>query len=329
MLIPIAAIACKPVFHKIVSIPARRLLKQGVPEEFFPGHRPDPALRGVEFLGPRILNGIGFVLIAATVVVVTPAEWLPFAAAYVLAGAIGILAFFVPSGLGVREAVIVLILSQYIATADAVVISLLARLLSTLGDGVIALIYLGLRANHPEGVPPMTGPHITIIGSALSGNKGASAMLEAAIQTLGERLDDPQFTLLSMYPEEDAAQNAYPNLEIVAGDTRGSSASRSTPSRSRIGCCRSCGGALRKRSRAIRALADSDVLLDQGGITFTDGREKFLLYNVASILPALNTGTPVFKCAQAIGPFENPIKNQQASEIFLPKVPDDRDAEAA
>ena len=60
-------------------------------------------------------------------------------------------------------------------------------------------------------------------------------------------------------------------------------------------------------------------LLDQGGITFTDGREKFLLYNVASILPALNTGTPVFKCAQAVGPFTNPI-NRRASKTFLPKV---------
>ena len=52
--------------------------------------------------------------------------WLPFAAAYVLAGAIGILAIFVPSGIGVREAIIVLVLSQYIPVAQAIVISLIA-----------------------------------------------------------------------------------------------------------------------------------------------------------------------------------------------------------
>jgi polysaccharide pyruvyl transferase WcaK-like protein len=61
------------------------------------------------------------------------------------------------------------------------------------------------------------------------------------------------------------------------------------------------------------------VLLDQGGITFTDGREKFLLYNVASILPAMFVKTPVFKCAQAIGPFTNPL-NRRAARFFLPKV---------
>ncbi|WP_214468398.1 polysaccharide pyruvyl transferase family protein [Microbacterium flavescens] len=164
----------------------------------------------------------------------------------------------------------------------------------------------------------MTGPRITIIGSALSGNKGASAMLEAAIQTLGERLDDPKFTLLSMYPEEDAAQNVYSNLEIVPAAPRQlgvtinalALAYRLLPFLRRT---------LRANSRAVRALAESDVLLDQGGITFTDGREKFLLYNVASILPALNTRTPVFKCAQAVGPFQNPV-NRWASKTFLPKV---------
>ncbi|MEU1972493.1 polysaccharide pyruvyl transferase family protein [Microbacterium sp. NPDC019599] len=159
---------------------------------------------------------------------------------------------------------------------------------------------------------------ITIIGSALSGNKGASAMLEAAMQTLGERLDDPQFTLLSMYPVEDAAQNVYPNLEIVPAAPRqlGVTINSLALAYRILPFLRKT---LRSRSRAIRALAESDVLLDQGGITFTDGREKFLLYNVASILPALNTRTPVFKCAQAVGPFQNPI-NRWASKTYLPKA---------
>lgn len=164
----------------------------------------------------------------------------------------------------------------------------------------------------------MTGPRITIIGSALSGNKGASAMLEAAIQTLGDRLDEPQFTLLSMYPSEDAAQNHYPNLEVIAANPRqlGVSINSLALAYRVMPFLRST---LRRRSKAIRAIAESDVLLDQGGITFTDGREKFLLYNVASILPALNIGTPVFKCAQAVGPFRNPI-NRRAAKTFLPKV---------
>lgn len=164
----------------------------------------------------------------------------------------------------------------------------------------------------------MTTPHVTIIGSALSGNKGASAMLESSIQTLGSRLPGVKFTLLSMYPAEDREQNIYPNLDIVSANPKQLGVTINSlallyrllpPLRPLI----------RARSKAIKALASSQVLLDQGGITFTDGREKFLVYNVASILPALNLKTPVFKCAQAVGPFRNPI-NRATAKIFLPKA---------
>jgi colanic acid/amylovoran biosynthesis protein len=164
----------------------------------------------------------------------------------------------------------------------------------------------------------VTTPHVTIIGSALSGNKGASAMLESSIHTLGQRLPGVKFTLLSMYPREDRAQNTYPNLDIVAANPRQLGVTINTlallykilpPLRPLI----------RSKSKAICALVDSQVLLDQGGITFTDGREKFLLYNVASILPAIFVKTPVFKCAQAVGPFTNPI-NRRAAKMFLPKA---------
>ncbi len=159
---------------------------------------------------------------------------------------------------------------------------------------------------------------ITIIGSALSGNKGAAAMLESAIQTLEARLDDVRFTLLSMYPNEDRAQNVYENLDIVAASPRQLGVTINTLALA-YRVLPFLRGTLRKRSKAIAALSESSVLLDQGGITFTDGREKFLLYNIASILPALNTRTPVFKCAQAVGPFKNPV-NRWAAKTFLPKA---------
>lgn len=164
----------------------------------------------------------------------------------------------------------------------------------------------------------MTTPRITIIGSALSGNKGAAAMLESAIQTLSDRLGEVDFTLLSMYPREDAAQNHYPNLEIVPASPKqlGVTINVLALAHRLLPFLRTT---IERRSRAVGALAGSAVLLDQGGITFTDGREKFLLYNVASILPALNTRTPVFKCAQAVGPFRNPV-NRWASKTFLPRV---------
>jgi colanic acid/amylovoran biosynthesis protein len=160
--------------------------------------------------------------------------------------------------------------------------------------------------------------HVAIIGSALTGNKGAAAMLEATVEGLAERVPGVRFTLFSMYPDDDRASNRYQSLEIVAADPLRLGLGINTlallhrllpPLRSWI----------ERKSAAIGALAKADVLLDQGGITFSDGREKFLLYNVASVLPALMMGIPVVKCAQAVGPFENRL-NRLVAGIVLPKM---------
>ena len=153
VLIPAAMVLHAPTFRRILELPLRRILKRSVPKEYFLSSG-RAALSALEFVLPRIVNGIGFVLIAQTVSDITPAHWLPFGAAYALAGAVGILAILVPSGLGVREAVIVLVLSQYVPAPEAIVISLLARLLATIGDAVVAAIYLVIRRTIPQEIRP-------------------------------------------------------------------------------------------------------------------------------------------------------------------------------
>lgn len=159
---------------------------------------------------------------------------------------------------------------------------------------------------------------IAIIGSAWAGNKGAAAMLEAAITRLSARDPEVRFVQMSMYPDSDARLNPHDNVDVMDASPL------------RLGVLIN-GGALLWRmlppargliSRyvpEVHALADADVLLDQGGITFVDGREKYLIYNVASVLPALNVGTPVIKCAQALGPFQNRL-NRTAARALLPKM---------
>ena len=109
-----------------------------------------------EFIGPRIVNGVGFVLLASAVADITPEYWLPFAAAYALAGAIGILAILVPSGLGVppRLSSSWCSASLHPCSGEAIVISLLARLLSTIGDAAVALIYVLVRRTIPKEIRP-------------------------------------------------------------------------------------------------------------------------------------------------------------------------------
>jgi colanic acid/amylovoran biosynthesis protein len=159
---------------------------------------------------------------------------------------------------------------------------------------------------------------VAIIGSALSGNKGAAAMLESSVQHLTAADPSTRVVLLSMYPRSDAEQNTYENVRVLDASPL------------RLGVV--INGAallhrllppLRKRIEAavpeVGALARADVLLDEGGITFVDGRGKYIIYNVATLLPALFVRTPVVKIAQALGPFEEPV-NGFAAKALLPKV---------
>jgi hypothetical protein len=140
VLVPMLLLMSRRTFHAIVSAAGRRVLKSEIPETYF--LHPRDALRlQAEFLIPRLLNGVGFVLATTAVVDVGSGAWLPLASAYVLAGAIGILAVFVPSGLGVRESIIVIFASSYMSVSEAIVVALLARLLSVISDAVIAAIY--------------------------------------------------------------------------------------------------------------------------------------------------------------------------------------------
>jgi uncharacterized membrane protein YbhN (UPF0104 family) len=99
----------------------------------------------LEFHVPRIFNGAAFVLVVESVINISPTQYLAFAALYVLAGIVGVLAIFVPSGLGVREAVIVLFASAYVPVEQAVVLALLARFYATIADILVAFIYLILN----------------------------------------------------------------------------------------------------------------------------------------------------------------------------------------
>lgn len=158
----------------------------------------------------------------------------------------------------------------------------------------------------------------SIIASTLSGNKGAAAMLEASIQSITHKDPSAQFSLFSYLPvKEEKAKNSYDNLIIMRGSPL------------YLGLVINPLALLHKiipplrpliqKNHAIRTLLESEVLLDQGGITFVDGREKFLLYNVASILPAILLGTKVVKCSQAMGPF-NGFINKTVAKLLLPRV---------
>ncbi|WP_062210403.1 lysylphosphatidylglycerol synthase domain-containing protein [Demequina oxidasica] len=144
--VPLIVLLHPAVFHRIVNLLARRTLKREVPPEYF--LRTGSVWKyQLAFLLPRVINGIGVVAIAIAVADAAPSSWLPLVAAYALAGAVGILAVFVPSGLGVRESVFVLFATPYLGLEQAIIVSLAARVLATVADLLIAGAYGLLTAS--------------------------------------------------------------------------------------------------------------------------------------------------------------------------------------
>jgi polysaccharide pyruvyl transferase WcaK-like protein len=159
---------------------------------------------------------------------------------------------------------------------------------------------------------------IVSIGPALSGNKGAAAMIESAVQTLSKEYPKAQFTLLSCYPSEDKRINPYENLEVLNSSPL-YLALIINPAALLYRVFPFLRKFISKKVPEIKALAEADVVLEQGGITFADGRIKYLIFNIATILPAIFMEKKIVKCAQALGPFETFI-NRTVAKIFLPMM---------
>ena len=78
--------------------------------------------------------GIGFYLMSKAIYPIGFNEFFYMMAAYALANVIGILSFFTPMGVGVRETILILALKIIMPTPYAVVISIVSRLWTTAGD---------------------------------------------------------------------------------------------------------------------------------------------------------------------------------------------------
>lgn len=126
--------------HIIMNYIFSKILKQPVGRELFLSNW-ELVKYQIHYLLPRFLNGVGFVFVVTSFLDVSTASYMPLGAAYILGGAIGMMAVFVPSGIGVREATVVIFVSQYMSPGEAIIAAIVARLYSTIADGLLALWY--------------------------------------------------------------------------------------------------------------------------------------------------------------------------------------------
>lgn len=160
---------------------------------------------------------------------------------------------------------------------------------------------------------------ISLIAATVYGNRGAEAMLCTVIGILRERDPELRFNVFSYYPKEDCARISANHVTVYSA-TPAAVALRLFPFSVLFGLLRLVAGrrAFSLAPAPIKALARSSALVDLAGVSFIAGREKFLPYNVLTLLPAMLLATPVVKMAQAIGPLRG-TANRFAAKFVLPR----------
>jgi len=158
---------------------------------------------------------------------------------------------------------------------------------------------------------------VSIIGGTVWGNRGAESMLVTTIGMLRLSLPTVRFYVFSYYPDKDRQLIQDQQIQVLSCQPLMlltqhffaafiawllKKAGLHIPSTSFF--------------KVAKALDESDILLDIGGITFSDGREKYLPFNILTIWPAILLDIPVVKLAQAVGPFRYWL-NRFAARVFL------------
>jgi len=159
---------------------------------------------------------------------------------------------------------------------------------------------------------------VGIIGGSISGNKGSEAMVTVVIRALQERLPALRFVVFSPYIKLDRPlTHKYPKVDFVnAGPA--ALVFKMFPFALLERILHPLRIPVTSLFKETRALKRCDILIDVAGISFSDGRELYLPFNVLTILPKMMLGGDVVKISQACGPFENWL-NRTLARWLLPR----------
>lgn len=163
---------------------------------------------------------------------------------------------------------------------------------------------------------------IAITAASYSGNKGAAAMLQSSIRQLhdryGERLN---INLMSVYPSEDRKQIPWDFIKIVPCKPEQLLfvAFPLAVLYKLFSWCPPVKKLLLK-NKILKAYSQTDVVLDEAGISFVDSR-GFVMNTYAFVCAAVPmlVGTPVMKYSQAMGTFHS-FTNRFLAKWILPKM---------
>jgi coenzyme F420-reducing hydrogenase beta subunit len=162
---------------------------------------------------------------------------------------------------------------------------------------------------------------IGITATNFSGNKGAAAMLQSLLKNITDRREDTTFSLFSVYPKADIAQNPYAFLDIV-----------STKPQHLIFIAFPLAllykllkwiapvKKLLLKNKILNEFSTCDLVVDAAGISFVDSRGFVMnTYNFICMATPLLVGKKVVKISQAMGPC-NKVYNKLWAKMTLSKL---------
>lgn len=129
------------VFGSIVTAALRLLKRPAVPVPKDAAHYFRPL---VSMFGQWVLQGTAVWAVARSVTEVSPSALPFYVSAQAMSATLGILVFFAPAGLGVRDGVLLLLLNPTVGPSKSAVVVVAVRLMATLLDAVMAGVGLTL-----------------------------------------------------------------------------------------------------------------------------------------------------------------------------------------
>jgi coenzyme F420-reducing hydrogenase beta subunit/polysaccharide pyruvyl transferase WcaK-like protein len=163
--------------------------------------------------------------------------------------------------------------------------------------------------------PP--GDQISLIGATLAGNRGAEAMIATTVGRIRDAMPDSRFIIHSYFPKEDREICDDLGIEVVNAGPKALVLQYFPFSMAdRILGFVGLNWPRAWMPRGPRELAKSNALVDLSGISFSDGREKFIPFNVLNNWPAMLFRVPVVKLSQGLGLFNGWLNRTSAKWIM-------------
>ena len=143
LIIPIGLFLVHPkILYYLSNLFLRKFKKIEIPITSFLSYKDIIRIISLFFVAFSF-NGIGFFFLVKSIVSLSFCDIIGIIGVFTFASVLGMVAIFAPSGLGIREGVLVIFLQSYFPLTIAVLISLISRIWATLGEMIIlSVIYL-------------------------------------------------------------------------------------------------------------------------------------------------------------------------------------------